>query len=141
MRDNYALWVAWWTSLFFWISMLFAQSHTQACYDPYHADNKWTCWGIYSLFHLAHEDYFSRMLRTVPMFIGLWWQAFVAAILYRYVSPSMPSPTNIPLYTINLLQNRRDLLGLLPSSAMAVRSLYPLNLQGDSRKAGNTEEN
>lgn len=95
MRDNYGLWVGWTTALIFWLTLLIGDSTSTNCYDPAFSDNKWTCWGMYSLFYLAHEEFFSRMLRTVPMFICFWWQACVAALLYCFVSPTIPQPTNI----------------------------------------------
>lgn len=98
MRDNYGLWVAWWTALFFWGTLLIGEATTHhSLTDPHFSDNRWTCWGMYSLWHLAHEEFFSRMLRTVPMFICFWWQACIIAVLYERLSSVWPTPTNIPL--------------------------------------------
>jgi len=97
LRDNFGLWVGWWSALILWVSMLYGESVSQSVFDPYYADNKWTCWSMYSLFHLAHEDFFSRMLRNIPMFIIFWWQACVNAVLYSQLAQMMPMPTNIPM--------------------------------------------
>jgi hypothetical protein len=82
MRDNYALWTGWWSVLFFWISLLFGDITIVGVFNSRFSDNRMTCWSYYSLFYLAHEDFFSRTLRTVPLYIGFCWQACVCAILY-----------------------------------------------------------
>jgi hypothetical protein len=63
-----------------------------------------TCWSYYSLFHLAHEDFFTRMLRTVPLYIGFCWQACVCAVLYGQIGGQFPSATSIPWYYYSLFR-------------------------------------
>lgn len=53
---------------------------------------------MYSLFNLAHEEYFTRMMRTVPMYTVYSWQGCVAAILYCHLGPTMPDPSTIIMY-------------------------------------------
>lgn len=55
MRDNFAHWAAWWSVLIFWISMLFGEATTQNVFDNRFNENRWTNWGMYSLFYLVHE--------------------------------------------------------------------------------------
>jgi hypothetical protein len=104
MRDNYALWTAWWSVLFFWISLLFGDATTVGVFDNRFSDSRMTCWSYYSLFHLAHEDFFTRTLRTVPLYIGFCWQACVCAILYGQINKRQPYASSIPLYRYGLFR-------------------------------------
>jgi hypothetical protein len=98
MRDNYALWAGFWSVLFFWLAILFGEATSLNCFDRGFQNNKWTCWSIYSLFHLAHEDFFSRMSRTVPLYIIFCWQACVCAVLYSSLNAQFQDATTIPWY-------------------------------------------
>lgn len=100
MRDNYALWAAWWSVLLFWLAILIGDATTLNCFDRRFQNNKWTCWSIYSLWHLAHEEFFSRMSRVLPTYISYCWQSCVCAILCSNLNAQFPSATIIPWYCI-----------------------------------------
>ncbi len=100
MRDNYVLWVAWWGVLFFCISYLYGEASTLNCTSKKFENNKWTNWGMYSLFYLAHEFYFPRMMRTVAMYICFCWQCCVAAILYGHLYSQMPDAWTIIVFAL-----------------------------------------
>lgn len=51
-------------------------------YDRRFQNNKWTSWEIYSLWHLSHEDYFSRMMRTTALYVNYTLCCLISACLY-----------------------------------------------------------
>lgn len=44
-----------------------------------------TCWGFYSLHHLAHDEFFPRLLRESLLLLSNAWEAMVLAALYTRV--------------------------------------------------------
>lgn len=95
MRDNFALWAVWWSVLIYWVAYLFGEATSVQVYDQKFEANRWTNWGMYSLFYLAHEQFFTRLMRLTPMYTVFSWQACVAAVLYAHLGTTMTEPTTI----------------------------------------------
>lgn len=83
MRQSYPLWAAWFGALFFWCAILFSEHNTAiSLYDRKFQQNKWTSWEMFSLWHLAHEEYFTRMMRTAAVYTCFNISNVVTACLY-----------------------------------------------------------
>lgn len=50
---------------------------------------------MYSLFHLAHEEYFTRMLRTTSVYVCFTISCLVNACLYGELGVANPNPITI----------------------------------------------
>lgn len=87
MRESYPLWTAWIGILFYWLYILLTESNEISCYDKKFENNKWTCWGFFSLHYLGHEEYFTKLSRTTMMLITFSWEGCVLGILYYNISP------------------------------------------------------
>lgn len=61
---------------------MFAELITISCYDQRFRNNKWTCWSMYSLHHLGHEEYFTKLSRETLMLISFCWEGLICAVLY-----------------------------------------------------------
>ena len=82
MRESYPLWVAWFSALLFWVSILFGEANTISVYDKYFENNRWTSWELYSLWHLAHEEFFPRMMRSTAFLASFNVICLTSACLY-----------------------------------------------------------
>lgn len=49
-----------------------------------------TCWSLYSLYHLAHEEYFPKLLRLVNFYVAFLIRGVFLAAMYstQYASGS-----------------------------------------------------
>lgn len=54
LRENWPLWTCILAVFFYWLYYLLADAETHSIYDKKYDENKWTCWGFYSLHNLAH---------------------------------------------------------------------------------------
>lgn len=72
----------------FWIYVLISNENS-GCFERHFKDNKWTSWSLYSIFHLAHEEFFTKMSRTVLFYLNIIWQGMVLCAIYSTVGPSM----------------------------------------------------
>jgi hypothetical protein len=82
MRESYPLWFIWFGIFFFWLFYLLSESTTMEVYDKHYEDNRMTCWNLYSLYHLAHEQFFTRLSRETVLLVQWSIQAvFIASII------------------------------------------------------------
>lgn len=100
VRESYPLWTAWFSVLLFWVAILFGEPNTISVYDKDLERNKWTSWEIYSLWHLANENFFSRIMRTTALFTSCWIICLTSAALYAFIGFSNVSPLTILYYGI-----------------------------------------
>lgn len=82
MRESYLLWTGWLSIFIFWLYVLLAEVTTVDVYDKNFDENRWTCWGFYSLHFLAHEDFFTVLSRTALLFTNFCWQCCILASIY-----------------------------------------------------------
>lgn len=82
MRESFALWFFILMVLIMWIFIMCSNENTDEVYAPSFQDNKWTCWSLYSLYHLANEEFFTRLSRSAVMMITAAWQAMVTCAIY-----------------------------------------------------------
>ena len=82
MRESIPLWFFISLVMLLWLFVLLSDETTPEVFERSFQNNKWTCWGLYSLFWLASEDFFTRMSRGCIMFITLCWQAMVISAIY-----------------------------------------------------------
>jgi hypothetical protein len=76
------LWFAWFWIFFFWLFYLLSDSTNVKVYDPHYEENKWTCMTLYSLYNLAHEDFYTRLSRSTNIFINWSLQGVIIASIY-----------------------------------------------------------
>ena len=78
-----ALWFIWWFIILYWLAYLLSDATNRAIFNKErHRDNKWTCWSVYSITHLAHEEFFTRLSRLTVILAQTSIQAvFVASIM------------------------------------------------------------
>ncbi len=76
------MWFIWFFILFFWLYYLISDSTNLKIYDKHFENNKWTCISWYSLFHLAHEEYFTRLSRSTVLLINWTLQGVFIACIY-----------------------------------------------------------
>lgn len=134
MRDNFALWAAWWSVLIFWCALLFGEATTLNCFDKKFEEKKWTCWSYYSLFYLAHEEFFTRMMRLVPHYLNFSWQACVAAILYCHIGETYQDASTIAWYPHSLTQVRSHSFRLFNPPPLGLWYLLKARLQRPALK-------
>lgn len=87
MRESFPLWTAWFGILFFWLYYLLTDTQTIECYDVAFRENKWTCWGFYSLHYLGHDEYFTKLSRISLMLFNFSWQGLILAGIYSTLGP------------------------------------------------------
>lgn len=76
------MWFIWFFVLFFWLFYLISDSTNLKIYDKKFENNKLTCISWYSIFHLAHEEYFTRLSRTTGLLINWTLQGVFIASIY-----------------------------------------------------------
>ena len=83
MRESVALWFIEVGILIYWLIYLFSDSTNRTIYNKeMHRDNAWTTWSLYSVTHLAHEEFFTRLLRLTVIMIQWTIQGvFIASII------------------------------------------------------------
>jgi hypothetical protein len=55
LRESTQLWFVYIFIFIYWLFYLLSEATTIKVYDKYFEENNWTCWSLYSLYHLAHE--------------------------------------------------------------------------------------
>lgn len=76
------MWFIWFWTFFYWLYFLISDSINVKVYDRHFENNKWTNCSFYSLYHLAHEEYFTRLSRTTILFINWTIQGVFIASIY-----------------------------------------------------------
>lgn len=84
MRESVPLWTFLVATLFFWLFILLSSEVTPEVYERSFRNNKWTCWSMYSIFWLCHEEWFTRTSRASLILINFYWQGMVAAAIYYH---------------------------------------------------------
>jgi len=85
MRESIPLWFFWVSILLFWLYNLIGAEITDEVYERSFKNNKWTCWSLYSIFYLSHEEFFTKTARTALFYINIVWQGCVLAAIYSTV--------------------------------------------------------
>ena len=88
LREVVAFWFVWFLALLYWLFHLFSESTDPAVFNrEKYADNKITCWSLYSITQLAHEEFFTRISRLTVLLLQWTIQGvFIAAIISRAYS-------------------------------------------------------
>ena len=90
------MWAIWFSSLFFWIANLWGEPNTfLTLSDRKFQQNKWTSWEMYSLWNLAHEEYFTRMMRLTSILTCFWISGLVVSVLYGELGATATGPITI----------------------------------------------
>lgn len=83
--------------MIYWLYYLLAEAETHECYDKRFENNKMTCWGFYSLHHLGHLEYFTRLSRLSLLYFVWSLQAVVLAALYSTLGDDKAPYTNFEM--------------------------------------------
>lgn len=82
LRPVVAMWFIMSLSLAYWVYYLFTDANTKKIYNREHfTENKWTCWSLYSIFHLAQEEFFTLLSRLTVIMIQLSIQGIIIAAI------------------------------------------------------------
>lgn len=84
MKRNAALWYFLCASLLVWLFVLIGDDVTPAIFEFKFKNNKWTCWSLYSLYFLGHDEFFTRMSRASLMLLQIFWQGLVITLVYCF---------------------------------------------------------
>jgi hypothetical protein len=82
MRESVPLWTNVVLIFFFWMFNFISSEVTPEIYEQSFVDNKWSCWSLYSVFYLCHEDFFTRTSRTILIIVPLIFQGSILAFIY-----------------------------------------------------------
>jgi hypothetical protein len=82
MRESVPLWFFVLMVLFFWLYNLIGNELTPEIYETSFKRNKWTCWSLYSIYYLSHEELFTKTSRTALVLINMCWQAMIIAGIF-----------------------------------------------------------
>ena len=83
LREIPALWFAWILIFVYWLLYLFADATTKSVFDSAnYTENIFTAWPFYSVFRLAHEEFFTKLSRLTVMLLQWTLQGvFIAAMI------------------------------------------------------------
>lgn len=84
MKRNAALWYFLTSSLLVWLFVLIGDDVTPTIFESKFKNNKWTCWSLYSLYYLAHDEFFTRMSRAALMLLQIFWQGLIITMIYCF---------------------------------------------------------
>jgi hypothetical protein len=79
MRESVPLWFAWIWIFIYWLFYLLSNATNVKVYDKRFEENTWTCMALYSLYHLAHEECFTRLSRSSVLLINWSIQGVIIA--------------------------------------------------------------
>ena len=82
MRESVPLWTNVVLIFFFCMFNFISSEVTPEIYEQSFIDNKWSCWSLYSVFYLCHEDFFTRTSRTILIIVPLIFQGSILAFIY-----------------------------------------------------------
>jgi hypothetical protein len=81
----------------YWVYYLWSEAETHEVYDKKFEENKWTCWGCYSMHYLANTQFFSVLTRESLMFFNYSFQAMILSALYSTLGEKVPPYTHFEI--------------------------------------------